>query len=100
MWDEMLEHVMACLKEYNKDLYISMNDIEFILDSYFEYGEGICGRPQELSQDLKDEFYKFRIRCCNCGKEIILGQHFKEGDMINISGTKITCECGNEITIS
>ena len=32
MWDEMLEHVMACLKEYNKDLYISMNDIEFILD--------------------------------------------------------------------
>lgn len=78
MWDEMLEHILTCIKEYKKDLDINKNDIEFIMDSYFEYGEGTCGRPKELSQDLKDEFYKFRVRCCNCGREIELGQYFKE----------------------
>lgn len=105
MWDEMLEHILTCIKEYKKDLNINKSDIEFIMDLYFEYGEGTCGRPKELSQDLKDEFYKFRVRCCNCGKEITLGQYFKENQDyegidvydLPLGGINITCQCGNEI---
>ena len=107
MWEECIKHIMNCLKERDKDLpdfeklNINEDDIDFILWSYYEFGEAMEGRPKELP----DKYKGFEIKCSNCGKRIKLEQCFnqKESQEIDIyemrdGGIGFVCNnCGNEI---
>ena len=45
MWEECIKHIMECIEERDKDLpsfeklHINEDDIDFILWSYYEFGE-------------------------------------------------------------
>ena len=107
MWEECIKHIMKCIEERDKDLpsfeklHRNEDDIDFILWSYYEFGEVMEGRPKELP----DKYKGFEIKCSNCGQRVKLEQYFNQNESLGIDiyelrdgGLGIVCDnCGNEI---